>query len=62
LPLPGIDAQFLLDKIRLKEKQIFEKEAALKKIQMNKPALLLTVGAGDIDTLIQPLKTLLTDA
>lgn len=62
LPLPGIDAQFLLEKIRLEEKQIFEKEAALKKIQMNKPALLLTVGAGDIDTLIQPLKTLLTDA
>jgi len=62
LPVPGIDAQFLLDKIKLEEKQIFEKEAALKKIQKNKPILLLTVGAGDIDTLIQPLKTLLTDA
>jgi UDP-N-acetylmuramate--alanine ligase len=62
LPVPGIDAQFLLNKIKLEDKQIFEKEATLKKIQMNKPALLLTVGAGDIDTLIQPLKTLLTDA
>jgi UDP-N-acetylmuramate--alanine ligase len=62
LPIPGIDAQFLLGKIKLEKKQIFEKEAALKKIQMNKPGLLLTVGAGDIDTLIQPLKTLLTDA
>lgn len=62
LPVPGIDAQFLLDKIKLENKQIFEKEAALKKIQMTKPGLLLTVGAGDIDTLIQPLKTLLTDA
>lgn len=62
LPVPGIDAQFLLGKIKLEKKQIFEKEAALKKIQMNKPGLLLTVGAGDIDTLIQPLKTLLTDA
>jgi UDP-N-acetylmuramate--alanine ligase len=62
LPVPGIDAQFLLAKIKLEEKQIFEKEAVLKKIALDKPSLLLTVGAGDIDTLIQPLKTLLTDA
>jgi UDP-N-acetylmuramate--alanine ligase len=62
LPVPGIDAQFLLGKIKLKEKQIFEKEAVLKKIELDKPSLLLTVGAGDIDTLIKPLKTLLTDA
>ncbi|HMI04837.1 MAG TPA: UDP-N-acetylmuramate--L-alanine ligase [Pedobacter sp.] len=62
LPLPGVDAQFLLGKIKLEKKEIFEKEAVLEKILLNKPALLLTVGAGDIDTLIQPLKTLLTDA
>lgn len=62
LPVPGIDAQYLLSKITLEVKQIFEKEDALKRIRLAKPALLLTVGAGDIDTLIQPLKTLLTDA
>ena len=62
LPLSGIDSQFLLDKISLVNKEICTKEVVLERIKMIKPELLLTVGAGDIDTLIEPLKTLLNDA
>jgi UDP-N-acetylmuramate--alanine ligase len=62
LPLAGIDSAFLLDKITLKNAAVFSKEAALEYIKIKKPALLLTVGAGDIDTLVQPLKELLGHA
>jgi UDP-N-acetylmuramate--alanine ligase len=62
LPLEGIDSKFLLEKITSKSKGIFTKDEVLDKIKMDKPALLLTVGAGDIDTLIQPIKLILSHA
>jgi len=62
LPLTGIDSAFLLDKITLNNAAVFSKDAALAHIKNKKPALLLTVGAGDIDTLVQPLKKLLNHA
>jgi len=62
LPLEGINSQYLLDKISLKDKEICVKDLVVERIKNKQPELLLTVGAGDIDTLIQPLKTLLTNA
>lgn len=62
LPVPRIDSQYLLNKITLEKKQICTKDDVLRQIGIKKPELLLTVGAGDIDTLIQPIKTLLTNA
>jgi UDP-N-acetylmuramate--alanine ligase len=46
-----------VDKVRL-----CGKEEVLEIIKNEKPALLLTVGAGDIDTLIQPLKNIMQNA
>jgi len=62
LPLEGINAQFLLNKITLENKRIFSKDAAVQYIKDEKPELILTVGAGDIDTIIEPLKMILTNA
>lgn len=62
LPLEGVNSQFLLDKITLDTKEICGKESVIEQVKNKKPELLLTVGAGDIDTLIQPLKTILTYA
>ncbi|MOA51371.1 UDP-N-acetylmuramate--L-alanine ligase [compost metagenome] len=62
LPLTGINSQFLMDKITLGTKEICGKEFVVEHIKNKSPELLLTVGAGDIDTLIQPLKAILTDA
>jgi UDP-N-acetylmuramate--alanine ligase len=58
LPIVGIDAEFLLDKITLNHKRILNKTQVLGYIDANRPSLLLTVGAGDIDTLVSPLKTI----
>ncbi|HEX8607461.1 MAG TPA: cyanophycin synthetase, partial [Pedobacter sp.] len=61
-PLEGIDASFLLGKITLDEKAIYTKSEILDVIANKKPELLVTVGAGDIDTLVQPLKKLFSHA
>lgn len=62
LPIEGINAQFLLDKISLENKMICGKDFVLQHIKNTKPELTLTVGAGDIDTLIEPLKNTLNNA
>ena len=62
LPLEGITSQWLLDKITLNNKSLTKKEGVLEIIKNKQPELLLTVGAGDIDTLIQPLKQMLDHA
>jgi len=59
LPLEGINSQFLLDKISLADKQVCSKEFVINYVAKTKPELVLTVGAGDIDTLIEPLKNTL---
>ncbi|MBB2151588.1 UDP-N-acetylmuramate--L-alanine ligase [Pedobacter gandavensis] len=61
LPIEGVDAAFLLDKITLDSKEICAKDLVLERIKIKNPELLITVGAGDIDTLIQPLKTNFTN-
>jgi UDP-N-acetylmuramate--alanine ligase len=58
LPIAGINAEFLFDKISIMDKRILNKAQVLGYMEAKKPSLLLTVGAGDIDTLVGPLKTI----
>ena len=62
LPLEGIDSAFLLDKITLENKQVCGKDFVIQYVKDTKPELILTVGAGDIDTIIDPLKNILNNA
>jgi UDP-N-acetylmuramate--alanine ligase len=62
LPIEGIDSQMLLNKINNSNKQLCAKESAIELIKSKNPELLVTVGAGDIDTLIEPLKNTLNHA
>ena len=62
LPLEGINSQFLFDKITLSEKKICGKDFVVQHVKETKPELILTVGAGDIDTIIEPLKNILNNA
>lgn len=61
-PIAGINAQYLLEMITISNKKLLTKDQVLTEITNNNPQLLLTVGAGDIDTLIQPLKNILNNA
>jgi len=62
LPIPGVSSEMILNNINLKEKRILSKHEVIDYVREQKPELLLTVGAGDIDTLIEPLKNALENA
>ena len=62
LPIPSINSQMLLDKITLTNKRICTKQESLDYVKKQQPHLLVTVGAGDIDTLVEPLKIILQNA
>ena len=62
LPIEGINSQMLLDKITIDKKEMCGKDSVVAHLKNKKPELLLTVGAGDIDTLIEPLKNMLNNA
>ncbi|MBC7850276.1 MAG: UDP-N-acetylmuramate--L-alanine ligase [Chitinophagaceae bacterium] len=66
LPIEGVTSQLLIDKMKTSNKQLLEKESLLE--WMNSMAgkrtnqgktLLITAGAGDIDTLIEPIKQII---
>ncbi|HEY1024714.1 MAG TPA: UDP-N-acetylmuramate--L-alanine ligase [Sphingobacteriaceae bacterium] len=62
LPIEGITAELILDRVKLTDKKKYGKQEVLDHVRTAKPELLLTVGAGDIDTLVQPLKMILENA
>jgi UDP-N-acetylmuramate--alanine ligase len=59
LPIEGVDADMILSRMKLWNKRKCGKQEAVEIVKNEKPELLLTVGAGDIDQLVQPLKTVL---
>lgn len=61
LPIEGVTSEMILGKMHLQNKRLASKQEAVEIIRNEKPALLLTVGAGDIDTLVEPLKNALTN-
>lgn len=56
LPIEGVDADTILSRMKLLNKRKCGKQEAIDMVRIEKPELLLTVGAGDIDQLVQPLK------
>ncbi len=56
LPIPGVSAQMLLDRMKNPNKRLIAKGDVLGELAKNKPEVLLTLGAGDIDTLVEPIR------
>jgi len=57
LPMPGVSSKLILDKMTNQKKSIKEKEQVLQWVKENNTDLLIICGAGDIDTLVEPIKT-----
>jgi len=51
----------LLEKIHVADKHIATPDQVKEYVRKHKPELLVTVGAGDIDLLVEPLKAILED-
>ncbi len=59
LPIKGIDSQMLLDRVSAKEKYLVSKQALPEFVKQNSCAITLIMGAGDIDTIVEPIKEIL---
>ncbi len=59
LPMEGVTSEMVLNKMKINNKQVLDKEQVLDWIKNNKTELLITAGAGDIDTLVEPIKNIL---
>ncbi len=60
LPIEGVSSQMLLDKIIIADKKLCTKANLLDVLSQIKTDVLLTIGAGDIDQLVQPIKFFFT--
>ncbi len=56
LPIEGVTSEMILKKTRAKEKLVVEKKDLLNIIKQKKLEVLVTVGAGDIDAFVEPIR------
>ena len=70
LPMEGVNSEMILERMHSEDKTIMNKDELLKHLQLEKEAhveegfeghVLITAGAGDIDTLIEPIKQILSN-
>jgi len=61
LPMEGVSSEMILQQMSNKQSRVLEKEALLDWVKQNDNALLITAGAGDIDTLVEPIKKILSN-
>ena len=55
-PIDGVNAQWLLDKMTCKNKSLVKKEQVIDFLKTQQCEVVMTLGAGDIDTLIEPIE------
>lgn len=61
LPIEGVTSEVLLEKIKLENKEVSTLANALNQIKSKEFDVLVTVGAGNIDTLVKPIKNWLDE-
>ncbi|OHT33456.1 hypothetical protein BGV45_25930 [Serratia marcescens] len=55
LPIEGITSDWLLEKVKNDKKEVSNLQDAFEKLKSKDSDILLTVGAGNIDTLYDPI-------
>jgi UDP-N-acetylmuramate--alanine ligase len=61
LPIEGVTSALILDKVSIEDKILCQKDQVLGILRNREVSLVVTVGAGDIDTLIEPLNNFFRD-
>lgn len=62
LPIAGVSSNMILDRMYSDDKHLMSKDELLNWVKTHEVELFITAGAGDIDTLVQPLKEILTES
>lgn len=60
LPIAGVTSKIIFDKMTISQKTLAAKDGLVELLKTKNIEVLLTVGAGDIDTLVAPVKIMLT--
>lgn len=61
LPVPGVTSEWLAEKVNSSEKHVLDHNGVQAYVAQQRPELLVTIGAGNIDMLVEPLKKVLGD-
>lgn len=56
LPIEGVNSQMLLDKVQIQDKLLVGASEVVSELAKRRIEVLLTMGAGDIDQLVEPIK------
>ena len=59
LPVIGVTSALIAEKMTNPNHSILDKEGLIQWVRANKIELLITSGAGDIDTLVEPIKQII---
>lgn len=57
-PIPGVSSDIIYEKLQCPEKHLITKKDVIRQLKLKKPEVLLTLGAGDIDTLVSEIEAL----
>ncbi len=61
LPIKNVTSKIIYDKVRLPDKKLCSKNDLLDVLKNRKLEVLLTLGAGDIDQYVEPIKNMIAD-
>ncbi|MBW6459933.1 MAG: UDP-N-acetylmuramate--L-alanine ligase [Bacteroidales bacterium] len=59
LPIPGVSSEIIFDRIRNERKKRAGTQDVIRWLNKDKPQVLMTMGAGDIDQLVEPIEKIL---
>ncbi|MFW6227701.1 MAG: UDP-N-acetylmuramate--L-alanine ligase, partial [Bacteroidota bacterium] len=60
LSIPGVDSQLILNQLNCSEKLLLSDEDILDFVENNRFEVFITMGAGNIDRFVQPIKKILS--
>ena len=60
MPIEGVNSKMIFDRVSIPNKTLCRKDEVLAQMKGRKGEVLLTLGAGDIDQLVDPLRKLFT--
>lgn len=55
-PIPGVTSEHLLEKVTVKDKKLMQPSEAVTHLSKYRQGAILTIGAGDIDRIVEPLR------
>ena len=56
-PVPGVSSSLIFDQVKMNEKYLVSREQVMKVLKEQEPGLLVTMGAGDINQFVSPIKS-----